>query len=454
MSSFNLHAINNVIQSYNLFLNDLRADSLSSDDTTLLSEEFVHEFKSIINRPELDLYSPKKFYWLNLVDKLVDTLDVTEGIEEDELDFEDAVSFLEGSEFLQHFLDQDSDPIQSLHDIIEIQEFQIISYFHIHINKTKNWEAQGPVSYRPIYEFGEDETCINASDEHIEFQVPSNIYEGFLPLEGHRPREKKLFIDNEDETIESIGQASEHLKFNFNKNEITILGNISKEHTEKFTKAFSYIEKLHPDLYEFLFTYTKVIIPIDEPGVVSYSMDTLPGYSCINIYERDFVDLLDDLIHENGHHYLNALIEGEDDLIIEDDDKIYFSPWRNALRPIRGLYHAVCTFYWAFELFNKISDNSNEYFTQKESIKIKTRCIEESLMILACEKQISDAHQALKVTDEGKNIAISMIEKIKSFDKEVKSMKEFIKNNESSAYNEIESLEKSLEEAKKEYKLS
>jgi hypothetical protein len=453
MSSLNLHAINNVIQSYDAFLIDLREDSLDNDDTTLLSEEFIHEFKKIINRPELDLYSPKKFYWLNLVDKLVDTLDVTEGIEEDDLDFEDAVSFLEGSEFLKHFLDEESDPIQSLHDILEIQEFQIISFFHLHINKTKEWQAHGPVSYRPIYEFAESETILYSGDNHIEYELPSDIYEGFLPLEGYLPKEKKLFVDNEDETIESLGQVAKYLKFSYEKNEILVLGDLSDTTQEKMKKAFLHIEKLHPELYEFLFIYTNVIIPIDEPGVVSYSMDTLPGYSCINIYERDFVDLLDDLIHENGHHYLNALIEGEDDLIIEDDDKIYYSPWRNALRPVRGLYHAVCTFYWAFELFSKLIIKNDNLFSADQLTKIKVRCIEESLMILACQKQIQDAHKAGKITLEGEKTASQMIEKVKSFETQLNTIKGELSQTNPEAYKQIEELELSLEKARKEYGL-
>ena len=99
MSIYNLDAFDNILDSYNYFLSELRSDSLSSDDTTLLSDDFVYEFKNIINRKELDAYSPKKFYWLNLIDKLVDTLDIAEGLEEETLEISDAIDFLERSEF-------------------------------------------------------------------------------------------------------------------------------------------------------------------------------------------------------------------------------------------------------------------------------------------------------------------------------------------------------------------
>jgi len=90
-------------------------------------------------------------------------------------------------------------------------------------------------------------------------------------------------------------------------------------------------------------------------------MQSLPGYSSLNMFDRDQIDLMDDLLHENGHHYLNTFLNHQD-LINEDDDKIYYSPWRKALRPVRGIYHATFTFFWALELFYQLDGASEKKY--------------------------------------------------------------------------------------------
>ncbi|EQC52563.1 hypothetical protein [Bacteriovorax sp. DB6_IX] len=66
----------------------------------------------------------------------------------------------------------------------------------------------------------------------------------------------------------------------------------------KIELALSIIKEANPALYTTFINFTKVIIPINEKGIVSYSMQSLPGFSSINTFERDFLDLLDDLLHE------------------------------------------------------------------------------------------------------------------------------------------------------------
>lgn len=105
----------------------------------------------------------------------------------------------------------------------------------------------------------------------------------------------------------------------------------------------------------------------------------------INLYDRDFVDLIDDLLHENGHHHLNYYLNlGK--LIEGTSDCIYYSPWRRTLRPLRGVYHAYFTFFWAFELFSSLAsakevDSIFYIFGPKEKEKIYWRVVEEYWML-------------------------------------------------------------------------
>ena len=53
---------------------------------------------------------------------------------------------------------------------------------------------------------------------------------------------------------------------------------------------------------------TSRIIPLKAKGVVSFSYRHRPGLSFINCFDRDNLDLIDDVIHENSHHHLNLLL--------------------------------------------------------------------------------------------------------------------------------------------------
>ncbi|MCM2351600.1 MAG: HEXXH motif-containing putative peptide modification protein [Bacteriovoracaceae bacterium] len=164
-------------------------------------------------------------------------------------------------------------------------------------------------------------------------------------------------------------------------------------HTMKEMKAFSerieialkVIKKHSPTSWERFAAFTDVIIPIKQPEFVSYSHQDLPGYSMINLYHRDFVDLMDDLLHENGHHHLNYYLNlGK--LIDEPLDNIYYSPWRRTPRPLRGVFHAYFTFFWAFKLFADLAgarelDSIWYLFGPHEKEKIHWRVVEEFHML-------------------------------------------------------------------------
>ncbi len=210
--------------------------------------------------------------------------------------------------------------------------------------------------------------------------------------------------------------------------------------------ALKLIREFSPGSWERFSHFTDKIIPIKDKEFVSYSHQELPCVSMINLYDRDFLDLLDDLLHENGHHHLNHCLNLEK-LIDEPADMIYFSPWRRTLRPLRGIYHAYFTFFWAFRLFSDLAskdvDNTWYNFSEKEKEKIYWRAVEEFHMLSFSFEDLKWAKSRGLIGKTGWDI-------INSQQKELLKMKKFIPSWEK----KLKSHRKDLQKLKSDLKIS
>jgi len=103
---------------------------------------------------------------------------------------------------------------------------------------------------------------------------------------------------------------------------------------------------------------TRLVLPLAEPGLVSFSLPARPGVSFINLRGKSIVDLADDLLHETAHHRLHA-IERRRRLVpafaVGEGAPRFWSPWRRAPRPARGILHAVYTFAFRAELLTRMA---------------------------------------------------------------------------------------------------
>jgi HEXXH motif-containing protein len=99
--------------------------------------------------------------------------------------------------------------------------------------------------------------------------------------------------------------------------------------------------------------HTRVVVPLVERGVVSYSLPDRPGTSYLNVEEKSLIDLADDLLHETAHHRLHSL-EELTPLERAGADAHYHSPWRRQVRPLHGLFHATYTFTYRAQLFRRL----------------------------------------------------------------------------------------------------
>ena len=210
--------------------------------------------------------------------------------------------------------------------------------------------------------------------------------------------------------------------------------------------ALRLISIYSPTSWQRFNAFTEAIIPINAPELVSYSHQELPGFSMINLYHRDFIDLLDDLLHENGHHHLNYYLN-LDKLIEEPKELDYFSPWRNSPRPLRGIYHAFFTFFWAYQLFRDLITNGHiqqdlYQFSKAEWKKIHERAVEEYYMLMYSFDDLKKAKKAGLITPAGFSLVEAQYKLLK---KDKKNILEFEKK---VGKRDIANLKKALTEAR------
>ena len=155
----------------------------------------------------------------------------------------------------------------------------------------------------------------------------------------------------------------------------------------RIARAWNTIQRAWPAGYGVLELLTSRIIPLKAAGVVSFSYRHRPGLSFINCFDRNNLDLIDDLIHENSHHHLNLLLRKHVMYHGDHNQQIFYSPWRRSLRPIRGILHATFTFTMGALLFERLSSWAETKkgakkwreagLTQGDLLRARFRCLEE-----------------------------------------------------------------------------
>jgi HEXXH motif-containing protein len=155
----------------------------------------------------------------------------------------------------------------------------------------------------------------------------------------------------------------------------------------RISQAWGTIRQAWPEGHGILTLFTSRIIPLKAKGVVSFSYRHRPGLSFINCFDRDDLDLIDDLIHENSHHHLNLLLRKHVLFLGDHNQQIFYSPWRRSLRPLRGILHATFTFTMGAILFERLSTwasgtgglvrRKKAGLTQHDLQRTRFRCFEE-----------------------------------------------------------------------------
>ena len=364
------------------------------------------------------------------------------------------------AESFLNFLNSGSPVIEASNNLLPLIENQIISFYVLHINQYQQ-VFDDALMYQTIPELGDFEKKIYIGDDHksVSLKKTPTTFPS-LPVLFISPVEGKLNIEIDDKKVDlKIEGAKAPLKVE--DCTLNVLPNCEsgekkiEEFRKNISKALNNIKKAAPHLFTTFKSFTHTIVPVNETGIVSYSMQSLPGYSSLNLFDRDQIDLMDDLLHENGHHYLNTFLNHQD-LINEDDDKIYFSPWRKALRPVRGIYHATFTFFWALELFyhlNVASEKKSITFSKDEKAKIKARFLEEYYMLSYCKPDLDHAFKNKRINKEGNQLINSIYARISSYKKDVQSISQELNALDSEKYIAVMKLKAELDKTRAHYNL-
>lgn len=125
----------------------------------------------------------------------------------------------------------------------------------------------------------------------------------------------------------------------------------------RLARALRLVLVAWPEAHREISLRTWMVVPIHEPGTVSWSLAARPGTSFINVFGKSLIDLADDLLHENSHHRLHDMQETADLLARSPDTQevqAFDSPWRGTRRPLHGILHGTYTFLHRAELFRRI----------------------------------------------------------------------------------------------------
>ena len=143
----------------------------------------------------------------------------------------------------------------------------------------------------------------------------------------------------------------------------------------KCERAFQVLQESWREGASTVACLTTRIIPLKARGVVSFSYRHRPGLSFLNCFDRDDLDLVDDLVHENSHHHLNLLLRKAALIKGEHNEERFYSPWRRSLRPLRGILHATFTFTMGAILFDRLA--ASDALRSSDVMRARFRCLEE-----------------------------------------------------------------------------
>ena len=124
--------------------------------------------------------------------------------------------------------------------------------------------------------------------------------------------------------------------------------------------ALSLLQRAWPAAAALVLSRTRIVVPMVEPGMVSFSSARRPGASWINIRSRPAVRLAEDLLHEAVHMRLHdleevaPLVRSRQGAGRDGEEPVFYSPWRREWRPLRGILHACCTFVAGALLFEAL----------------------------------------------------------------------------------------------------
>ncbi len=200
-----------------------------------------------------------------------------------------------------------------------------------------------------------DTSLKNIFQNHDKYSITGCI------LKDETIKEKALQLINTGGKIQ-IAFPSDSLDGFYNNHGI-ITEDISASFAEKVEKingALNILGEVKP-LQSLIFQLVKSvqIIESENPETdISYSHPDIPFSIFFSLCQDNFVisnlRVAESILHESMHLYL-TLIENVIPMIKKNDRHLFYSPWRNEERPLRGVLHGLFVFRAILDFYTAIA---------------------------------------------------------------------------------------------------
>ncbi len=235
----------------------------------------------------------------------------------------------------------------------------------------------------------------------------------------------------------------------------TVRTKTPNEKLVQIKKAHEYLEAFWEEGFALYRLLTDKIHIVQSSGLVSYSHFHEQGISYINFIDRDIVESVDDLIHENSHHHLNLILKKYKIIKKEFKEDIFYSPWRKSLRPLYAILHATFTFSYGALLFYNIARLEQWTFLDMDDTykqRAYFRFAEETYMV---QYSLVDLQWAI---DKGLFTAkgISLVQSLSKYNEECLSYLPEVRKKiiSKTMKKNLDTLQKTLQEKRIQYKLA
>lgn len=240
------------------------------------------------------------------------------------------------------------------------------------------------------------------------FQSPSNYSTARIWLQNPSLAlgKKKAVTENnlcvEMPSLQLQSFYDEHGLDLLTENEIEADGTLSK-----LNKAISILQLIEP-VYDCITNLVRSIHVLRQPDAeidVSYSHPQIPFSIFLSVCEDDSIvsnlRVAESILHEAMHLKL-TLIENIVPLIKPNTNSLYYSPWRDEERPVKGVLHGLFVFISIREFYKelqkmKIFTDAEDYLERRSS-EIKSEV-----------ELLKGFEASLSFTEVGANLAISLL---------------------------------------------
>ncbi|MFB5678266.1 HEXXH motif-containing putative peptide modification protein [Paenibacillus terreus] len=109
-----------------------------------------------------------------------------------------------------------------------------------------------------------------------------------------------------------------------------------------YEKAMDLIQAVWPQMYREVTAHVRAVYLLNTGEIGAVTINLFQGAVFMS-HRSDLMWTTENLIHEFGHARLDQLFE-LDDLLLNSADERYPSPWREDLRPVKGILHGLFVF--------------------------------------------------------------------------------------------------------------